>query len=786
MARKAGFVLASLAVTGLLFWFVHRHYPVQHWLFWRYAGYWLLSVLFAVSCVSLGAAAMQWLYPRGLPMRERWVYAVALGVYGFFLGMFVLGLLRAYGGVSAVLFPIACIGIGARTLKRHWLRPLRRAWGVWRRAPRQWWHTPALAFGALGLLMLYMNILTPGNIAYDARWYHLPIAEYHAVTGGNAPRPEGWVQATLPHLTSFLYTWPMTLPGFNYFDRVLLCAHLEFTLFVLTLAAIPVLVWRLVGGATRLAWVALFLFPGILVYDSTLSGAADHVAAFWAIPLYLALGRALRRLALKPTALLALVISAAALTKYQSAMLIAFPLAAVGLRATFLLVRPSGARREILRSLGVGGGVLLLATTPHWLKNWVWHGDPLYPFLYRHLRPRPWSPDAPYFFETIFKGEQLWVPRGTFTQKLKETLEALPTFAFIPHDWAAHHGNWPVFGFLFTLLALPLLFLRGSRARSTLRIWGLIASTYVGVFVWYWMSHQDRYLQCLVPWMAAVVAAVVGVAWRAGWISRFAVMIPVSAQVVWGGDSYFVGNHAMLHASPLEESIRVLKAGYQKDYRSRFRTFEDIRPIGRHVPESGVVLLHEYHVHAGIMRRVVLDWVGWQFGFSYGRQRSTEDAWQLVRGLGVTHVSWLPGRSSGMDTLAGDLRFFDLVQRGTDKAASAGGWQVAPLRARAPGPRKNGERVLYLGCNGTYRRGVYKLTDLIAYPRASSEAAFPAPEQEFRSEALARVSSEVDFMVTGKCEALPLDARDFQLMATRPDGEQLWLRTQLDTSASTP
>ena len=142
--------------------------------------------------------------------------------------------------------------------------------------------------------MLYANILTPQNIAYDSRWYHLSLAEHYAAEGAIRASPEGWFQAALPQLASVLYSWAFQLPWFRVFDRVELAAHLEFTVFLFTLAGIPALVRAVVPGArAHLAWTATFLFPGILLYDSSLSGAADHVAALWAVPILLTLRRAL-------------------------------------------------------------------------------------------------------------------------------------------------------------------------------------------------------------------------------------------------------------------------------------------------------------------------------------------------------------------------------------------------------------------------------------------------------------------------------------------------------------
>ena len=73
---------------------------------------------------------------------------------------------------------------------------------------------------------------------------------------------------------------------------------------------------------------------------------------------------------------------------------------------------------------------------------------------------------------------------------LWKTLKAVFTFAFIPNDYSRNHGNVPVFGSLFTLLIPCLIFLKKTR-----RIWMLVAIVDVAILTWYWVHHQDRYLQ---------------------------------------------------------------------------------------------------------------------------------------------------------------------------------------------------------------------------------------------------------------------------------------------------
>ena len=140
--------------------------------------------------------------------------------------------------------------------------------------------------------MLYFSILSPDPLLH--RWYPCPSRAFPPPPPPPPPgagRREGyggWYVGTSPHLASFLYTWAFLQPASDLFDRIELAAHIEFVCFLFMLAAIPVLVRRLVRGTrARFTWVARFLFPGIFLYDSSLVTGADHVAAIFAYDLRL-------------------------------------------------------------------------------------------------------------------------------------------------------------------------------------------------------------------------------------------------------------------------------------------------------------------------------------------------------------------------------------------------------------------------------------------------------------------------------------------------------------------
>ncbi|HZX00620.1 MAG TPA: hypothetical protein VFF45_00085 [Bacilli bacterium] len=69
--QRAGQVLLPLLLVGAAVFFacfVHRFYPIQRWLFWRYAGYWLLCVVWSAACVSAGHLTLKLVLRRPLPL----------------------------------------------------------------------------------------------------------------------------------------------------------------------------------------------------------------------------------------------------------------------------------------------------------------------------------------------------------------------------------------------------------------------------------------------------------------------------------------------------------------------------------------------------------------------------------------------------------------------------------------------------------------------------------------------------------------------------------------------
>ena len=786
--RRVGLPLVLAAATVGFGALVNRHYPIADWLFVRYAAYWLLSLLFGAACLSSGHALLRRaLGKRVLPLFEHLAVAFAAGVYLFFLGSMLGGLLGLYGGVFFFALPLALIAAGALPTFRYARRAARHLGGAWRRSPRPTpWALLVHAFGLLGLFAVYFAILTPNNVAFDSRWQHLGIAEHYAAVGAVQRFPEGWFVGASPHLASFLYTWAFLLPGGRIVDHIELAAHLELTVFVVGLLGIPALVRRLVRPATlgpvyRYAWAARFLFPGIFLYDSSLCLGADHIASAYAAPIYLLLLRAWRDLTPRTCVLLALALSGAILTKYTGALILVAPaIVAVALRAVVLALRALRdrmRRREAparFRAAWAGPLAATFAgvafTAPHWLKNLVWYGDPLYPVLHNLIKhPRPWTADSAARFD-IGLALQFWRPERTLAG-VARTLGALFTFSFVPNDWERFHGSTPVFGSLFTLCLAALPFLTRTR-----RVWALYAATHLGIFTWYWIHHQDRYLQAALPWMAAATAVVLGLAWRQGRAARIGVGAMVALQVVWGADVYFMPAHVFLGV-PAKAVIDILSRPAGKVDKDRLVYSDAFVAVGKSLPPHSKVLVHEFHPHLGVNAPTVSDCPYHQGGISYLRTPTPREVFDQLHGYGVTHLVFRTSEAREPDTLAGEIVFSNFVHGYAGAAKTVDGWQVAAMPTVAPAPGDAPDPVLVVTCGKGQAPGLYHLADLTV-PELEKNKPLPRPfvAAPAGGDLAALVPEARAVAVDHACKALPAGVEAGFVAAGTRDPYAVWVR----------
>jgi hypothetical protein len=729
-----------VAVTG--------HASLGSWLVLRYARCWALALLFVLACLAVGHALVSRLAARE-ELAEHVTLSFAAGLFAFATLIFLGGVAQRLSGSFFFLLPaLLLVAAGPRAYRELWpdLRAaLLKAW----REPPSGLSRVMTAFGLLGILLVYLPILAPENVSYDARWYHLANAEHYASQGGIRAFPEGLIAGTYPQLATLLYTWAFLSPLGGLFDRVELAAHLELVTFLFTLAGIPVLLRRLLPSSNvRGAWAAFFLFPAIFVYDSELSCGADHVAALFAVPIFVALLRAWQGPAPANCALLGVCVTAAFSVKYTAASLVLGPSVALLARVVFVTVRrrePRLSVRTAWLGLATFAVVCLALTAPHWLKNWVFYGDPLYPLLADYFHPHPWTADS-FVWRGLFRSTQMSIPDTVQVKSLRDLFYVLATFSVDVHDFKHFHGAVPVFGSLFSVATLALPFLKGTRS-----LLGLSVATYVGLAGWALLNAQDRYLQVLLPWMVVVTAGVLHLAWQAGMAARVASTLAVGLQVLWGADAGFLPSHAITHRAPAAATMDLIGGRYADTNPERLTPFMPWPRIGSSAGKDARVLLHEGDVHLGIGVPTVLDTVPFMFGVDYGRARSAADVEHLLRSLGVTHLVWGP-TSHGTDSLAGDLVFRAFASQFALPQAKFGPMTLARMPTKTPPATQFGSAVVLKCSRSPYEPGVYELAQLAVPPLSvDGPARYPAPRSRWRELSQAQqleALSRAQFLVT--------------------------------------
>jgi hypothetical protein len=507
--RPAIVAVVAIAATVILALFLHRVTPLGQWFVWDLIRLWVWQILLAAAVASAGHLVLARLRICEVPALERWALAGPTGLVVFATGMYVAGFFRLYGSTLAVLWPLALLASGARA---GWTE-VRAAGLAWRRRrPGSVVVLVATGFGGLGLAILYLGLLSPGAVNYDAAWMHLAIAQDYAREGRIVPFRGDWVK-NIPHLASVLYTWGFLVPGFDQpAQRWMMALHTELAALLWTLVGVTAAVrWMVGDGRVRAAWAIVMLFPGLFVYDSNLGGAADHVAALFAIALFLtgvrleALPRGSRWL------LLGLLSGGAILTKFQTFYVLA-PLALVLAVALARAALAPGANMRSRRSLLVwpvaGVACALAVVSLHFGKNWVQSGNPFYPFMQDRLASTPRIADAAVQVSNLLV-DRAWRAPSALGARLVSALEVLVTFPFFPHY--SFVKDRPVFGPLFSLSLLLLPFVAAGR-----RLW-LGAGLALGmVFMWAATYRVDRNLQVFMPILAAVTGAILWKAWQLG------------------------------------------------------------------------------------------------------------------------------------------------------------------------------------------------------------------------------------------------------------------------------
>jgi hypothetical protein len=278
------------------------------------------------------------------------------------------------------------------------------------------------------------------------------------------------------------------------------------------------------------------------------------------------------------------------------------------------------------------------------------------------------------------------------------------------------------------------------------------------VVLWFLLIQQERYLQAVLPWMAAGTAACLIRIWELGWIVRAATVPLLGLQLVWGGDIPFFRTHNEIFDSPIRRVAEFLASGFER-VPNRFDVFEPMTSIGKTMPHGSIVMAHAMNRTLGIDRESLLD--ACQTRFSYGRLRTAAAIHGELKSLGVTHLVW-PDRIPPVDSMASELSFLNYaIGHGSD-VRKMGGYNVARVPIEDPRENEIDYRVAVFACGNPYRQGWYRLSQLTL--PVLNPGAPPAPDRTLDDPTVS--SKDADMIVVDTaCHADVAPAAPFVLGA---------------------
>jgi hypothetical protein len=677
---------------------VDRIHPVGSWLAWPLLSIYAWELVLSIACAGFGRFVLQRILrlPALSPL-ETWAFSFPVGLIGFGLGMFAGGYLGLFGPVFAVALPAA--------MSATWLFTLSDSVSFPPRALLRWIPRVATAYGLVCLAVVYLGLLSPDALNYDATWSHLVVAQDYAREGRIVPFLTNWPK-NLPHFASLVQTWCFIVPGpwpVDHPVRWMFALHTEFSVLLWTLAGVSALVDWLCDSRVQAGWVVFFLFPSIFVWDSNLGGNADHFAALFACPIVWAAARAARGFEARECALVGLFAGGAAATKVQAGYMLAPIALLLACRWLWLAFgrfrqRPaSGHPPRLAQGPLIGLACFVAVTCPQAIERAFWHHNPVYPFMQSvFTNSVPTMPGAAALANVYLFDWHLHPPTD-LAQRTIGALGILFWFSVEPHDSLL--GKVPFFGSLFTLLSPIVIFL--PRAR---RLWMAVAAGGGAIFLWAFIYRVDRNLQTFLPILAAATGALIVSAWRMGTAARLGLLPLIALQVCWSGDLIFSGSDR------LASGIRLIRSSLEGRAATRFDDYRrSYREVGQALPGDALVLLHHTYITLGINRRILVDFAGWQSLIDYRPMKTARDVYDRFTTLGVTHLIVAPGTTPA-DSKQEDAMFDTFVALYAKRLPDAGGFAVFEMPQVAP-PMQQPYTVFTLGLVG-YPDGIYDVADL--------------------------------------------------------------------------
>ena len=748
----AGTCLCALTLAGAYEYatILQPFYPIEQWLFWRLGMLWGWVAVLSLACTSFGRLVLtRALRLYSLPVLEEAVFSMAIGVVAFVIALYIGGALAWFTPLFAVLLPCAMIAVAYRQPLALYRRLALAARDSARRSPLSFL---LVAAGVCCVGVLYLGAMTPDSLNYDSTWCHLTVAQDYARAGRIIAFPADYTK-NMPQLASLIHTWGWLVPGLDIPAlRWMLVLHNEFGLFLWTLVGVAAGVRRLLNDQRLVGtWASFFLFPIIYVYDNNMGGAADHVCAFFAVPMVLATLLVCRDFSLSSSILLGVVTAGALMTKYQAAYLVVGVALVLGCawiaRVLRLRQLSENEKRRLWWSPPLIIATTVLCACPHYIRQYVFHHNPFYPFLQNKIASTPTVPNAAMLFNNTIS-DYHWIPAGTPKERLLNAVRLFWMFSFEPHY--SFTRNVPVFGSLFTLLLPALLFVRD---RFRILVAAIIAS--VALFIWALVYNVDRNLQVFMPVMVCVTAALIIKIWRTSRVARIGLVPLVALQIVWGGDALFYNSW-----NRIDSALNLIRSGFDRTALVRFDGYRaSFLAIRDRLPPNARVLLHNAHPNLGIDRELYLDGVGYQGLISYDALHTPAELYAYFRKLGITHLLYDPDGFRAPTKQQEAL--WNAFIRDAHALGRFGGYKLLEMPKQAPPPQPSW-RVAAFGLAG-YANGVYPITAMNTDEYLPAELQrYARPERPLPDdpEALAKLLEDVDVVYIGRHEHPPGRAGD--------------------------
>lgn len=772
-------VICAAGCVGFAF-ALDDHYAIGEWLFWRIGLLWLYLAVFTTACVGAGLWMLRRVFDiDDLGLLESCLFAMAVGQAGFVVALYALGAVGLFHTPVAIALPIAFLFLGRDDL-RNFLGDTIAHLGEPRRA------TPvtdlivkvATVWAILGLAVLYLIGFTPDTISLDAAWYHLPVAQDYVRAGGLVAFPSEYNRA-FPHLNSMLCTWGFLLPGMSHPFDWMLALHFDFSMIVWKAVGVGVGAQVLLGDRRpRALWTGFFLFPMVFTFANAVTAGPEHTSGFWTIPLFVATLRMLRDFDLRWCALLGVCAGGAILSRYQSVYMIAACGSVIAARWCWVLAaelrgRRRVDRRKLWRAPLLVIGVGLAVSSPHFIKNLVFYGDPIYPFLVGKVASaHPTHPEAVAFFKETL-GNPGNRPKFAGSERLTAAFELFFSFSFRPHHVVVKQ-DWPIFGSLFTLLMPCVLLVKDNR-----RIWIGIWCCFVVILVWCNLYLQTRYLNTASTIFAAVAVALMVKVWDLGRVARIGLVPLVLLQAIWGLDAATYSGH-----EPLKATIDLARSGWagKLDPKQRYPYWRGFAAVTEATPPDAQILVRGPRSLLGLDRFAHRDVQSQQGNFYYAPLRNAGDVWRHYRERGITHVLY-KRNADYAGTLQSSVVFADLVRRQGMAVQNFGAWDLVELAPEAP----EGDAPVTVGVIGLaqpYPNGIYDADQLSkrGTPRPGSGHSLGeravTPRRRLTGRELVTAALACDVIVVGRATnetVAKIDAAGF-VPATEIDDVTVYVR----------